>query len=81
MGSSLFGYNWKPEDILRMVNFMKLMGYKNIQALEAEQRLQQISTFENMPAWPAPGSVQKIDDVFLIKLSENPDRFHAEFGK
>jgi hypothetical protein len=34
-----------------------------------------------MPAWPAPGCVQKIDGIYLIKLSDLPDPLHAQYEK
>ncbi len=81
MGVSIFEFAWQREDIWRMVNFMKLLGYANLQPVEYEQRLQLTPIFETMPAWPAPGCVQKVNDVYLIKLSDNPDRVHAQFKR
>lgn len=81
MGVSIFEFAWQREDIWRMVNFMKLLGYANLQPVEYEQRLQLTPIFETMPAWPAPGCVQKVNDVYLIKLSDNPDRVHAQFSR
>jgi hypothetical protein len=81
MGASFFEFAWKADDISRMINFMKLMGYSNIQAVEREQRLLLTPVFEPMPAWPAPGCVQKIDGIYLIKLSDLPDPLHAQYEK
>lgn len=81
MGASFFEFAWKADDISRMINFMKLMGYSNIRAVEREQRLLLTPLFEDMPAWPAPGCVQKINGVYLIKLSDLPDPLHAQFKK
>ncbi len=81
MGASFFEFAWKHDDIARMINFMKLMGYSNIQAVEREQRLLLTPHFDEMPAWPASGCVQKIDGIYLIKLSDLPDPLHTQFGK
>lgn len=81
MGASFFEFAWKADDISRMINFMKLMGYSNIQAVEREQRLLLTPLFEDMPAWPVPGCVQKIDGIYLIKLSDLPDPLHVQYEK
>jgi hypothetical protein len=78
MGASFF--DWDSGNPGRMLNFMRLMGYQKIALLADEQRLEMTPIFETMPAWPAPGSVQKFDDVILIKLSDKPDAVHALYS-
>lgn len=78
MGSSFF--DWDSGNPGRMLNFMRLMGYQKIALLADEQRLEMTPIFETMPAWPAPGSVQKFDDVILIKLSDKPDAVHTLYS-
>jgi len=81
IGASFFDLSWKVDDISRMVNFMRLLGFANLQAAERGQRLQLTPIFETMPAWPAPGCVKKVDNIYLIKLSEKPDLLHAQFDQ
>jgi|GEM_PF-1313728 len=78
MGASFF--DWDSGNSGRMLNFMRLMGYQRIGLLAYEQRLKMTPIFETMPAWPAPGSVQKVDGVILVKLSDKPDAVHALYS-
>lgn len=75
MGASFF--DWDGGNAGRMASFMRLLGYTNIGVLDTDRRLQMTRVFETMPAWPAAGSVRKVDGVFLIKLGNRPDPVHA----
>lgn len=77
IGGSFF--SWDGGNLNRMVLFMNLMGYTNIVAATPEQRSALTPYFESMPAWPAPGCVQKINGIYLIKLGEYPDPVHAQY--
>ncbi|ADK84624.1 conserved hypothetical protein [Desulfarculus baarsii DSM 2075] len=74
-GASFFG--WDEGNINRMVRFMRLLGYPKITPLAEKKRLLNTRKFLTMPSWPAPGSVVKQGDVFLIKLSDKSDFIHA----
>ena len=56
----------------RMWKFMRLIGFNNLSLLSNEDRIKLISHYENMPSWPARGSVKVVDGVTLIKLSKEP---------
>lgn len=77
IGSSFF--SWDDGRPTRMVTFMRLLGYSNLNVLPDDQRLKLTPYFEKMPAWPATGCVQKVDGVYLIKLSRSPDKLHQQF--
>jgi hypothetical protein len=77
MGASFF--NWNDGSSYRIISFMKLMGYGNLQIPESRVRIALTPYFEAMPVWPADGSVQKVDDIILIKLGEKPDPVHARY--
>lgn len=76
MGASFF--NWDQGNISRMVAYMNLLGYDNLQALDRAKRKDFIKEFEKMPIWPAKDSVKFIDNVYLIKLGHTPDISHKE---
>jgi hypothetical protein len=78
MGVSFF--DWDNGNLERMVHYMQLLGYENLNALPDERRLPLTPYYDDMPVWPAPGSVQKVGDVYMIKLGEEPDVVHAKFN-
>ena len=56
-----------------MVDYLKLMGYVNANPLPQEDRYALTPYFEEMPVWPAPGSVRQVDGIYLVRLSADPD--------
>ncbi len=68
-------YDWNSAG--RIVSYMRLMGCQNLSLLPDTQRVELADEFDKMPAWPADGFIKKVNDVFLIKLSNEPDGFHA----
>lgn len=73
MGASLF--QWEGGAPGRMVSFMRLIGYPNLQPLPKDERLKLIPEYDKMPIWPAPGSVKLYNNVTLIKLGPVPGRY------
>ena len=60
--------------IERIVAFMKLIGYNNIvPSAEDSDKARYFEEYLKMPSWPAKDSVRKVDNVFLIKLSNQPN--------
>ena len=74
MGVSFF--DWDNGNMRRIVAYMRLMGYRVV-GLPNSERQKYARYFEDMPVWPADGSIKKVDNVYLIKLSESPDLFHS----
>lgn len=72
-------FSWDNGNILRMVSFMKVMGYENISIPNNNERIALTPIFKQMPVWPAAGSVKKCGDIYLIRLSREPDPTHAKF--
>ena len=68
--ASFFG--WDGGYIRRIIPYMTLRGYTNFELLPLEQRLALIPEYGTMPVWPALGSVKKVGDVILVKLSNKP---------
>lgn len=71
-------FDWDQGSLFRMTNYMKVMGFQNIAMAEDSERQQLTQYFLTMPSWPASGSVKKVGDYYLVKLSQDPDPFHAE---
>lgn len=65
-GASFF--QWDGGNANRITTFMKLIGYLNLQLLPTKERLKLIPLYEQMPIWPAPGSVKVVNEVTLVKL-------------
>jgi hypothetical protein len=66
MAASFF--SWDEGNPYRMINFMKLLGFNNLQKLDTSQYNKFTSYIEAMPIWPSLGSVKMVDDVTLVKL-------------
>lgn len=72
-------FSWDDGNILRMVTYMKVMGYENIYIPNNDERIAMTPFFNEMPVWPAAGSVRKVGDCYLVRLSKEPDPTHANF--
>lgn len=66
IGASFFG--WDQGNSTRAVRFLSILGYDGLQPLPNERRYEFIPFADEMPAWPAVGSVQVVDDVVLVKF-------------
>lgn len=72
-------YDWDNGNLSRMISYMKMIGYQNLEALsDVSQRKFNNKYFENMPVWPAKGSVSIVNNVVLVKLSSDADPVHAQ---
>lgn len=74
-------FSWDGGNVARMLLYMKLMGYGDLKVPSVKDRSALISIFQEMPIWPAAGSVKKVGDCYLVKLSAEPDPTHALFMK
>lgn len=54
----------------RMLPYMRLHGYANLVLATPAQRKENLPHFQDMPSWPAVGSVRVVDGVTLIKLGD-----------
>ena len=70
-------FDWDKGSLLRMVTYMRVMGYQNIDMVEDSKRREMTPLFQNMPIWPAAGSVAKVGERYLVKLSQESDPIHA----
>ncbi len=70
-------FSWDKDNIHRIINFMQVMGYQNIVVPSDAERKALNLVFDKMPVWPAAGSVKKVGDIYLIRLSKEPDPTHA----
>ena len=66
-GASFF--EWDGGDRYRMVSYMRLVGYTQYKAVDDAQAKALLPELAEMPSWPAPGSVRRVGDVALVKLS------------
>lgn len=67
-GASIFG--WDGGNRWRIFSFMNLMGYSDLRLADPVRSELVRPAFTGMPVWPEAGSVQRVDDIVLIKLSE-----------
>lgn len=66
IGASFFG--WDQGNSTRAVNFLKILGYASPDPLPQELRAGFVSIGNQMPVWPAPGSVVIRGDTVLVKF-------------
>lgn len=60
-------YDWS-NTTFGAVSFMHDLGYTNVQLATVSPEIQE--TINNMPIYPAKGSITKVEDVWVVKLSE-----------
>lgn len=53
---------------------MKSLGYDYLDPTE-EQREKALKIADSMPVWPHKGSVALINDLIIVNLSENPEKY------
>ncbi len=75
-GSSFFSFSWTTPGSVRAVQYMRLLGYPNLQPVSPAQAKSLIPFFQSMPAYPAAGYIRLVDGIYLIKLGEAPDPWH-----
>jgi hypothetical protein len=78
MGASFFlaGDTTKLKNTNRGLIYMRLMGYDNLEIASESDRRKNIADFENMPTFPAKGSVVFKEGIYLIKLGDQPNIAH-----
>ncbi|RMR10915.1 hypothetical protein ALP90_200000 [Pseudomonas amygdali pv. ulmi] len=69
-------FDWDNGNISRILSYLKIQGYPNLYAADDNTRKTLKPVFMSMPAWPAPGSVIKINDTYLVKLGNEADPAH-----
>jgi hypothetical protein len=67
-GNSASFFEWDAGNPWRMVLFMRLIGFVNLDLPSDEQRAALEGAFAPMPNWPAEGSVTVVDGVTLVKF-------------
>ncbi len=72
---STLGYSffeWDGGNIYRIVTYMHVLGYSQLQIPSPAQRHLNDALFRDMPAWPNPASVRVANGMTLIKLGAEP---------
>ncbi|WP_244495370.1 glucosyltransferase domain-containing protein [Aurantimonas coralicida] len=72
LGYSFFRYSESPS---RAVGAFQIMGHPFFRPATNAERLQIAERAGAMPVWPAPGSVQVIDGVVVVKFHERYTNF------
>lgn len=65
-------FSWNGGNPWRILAFMRLIGYTNLQLADLPTREAMRTHAETMPVWPAVGSVQRFGEVVVVKLGETP---------
>lgn len=79
MSASFF--DWDDGNLKRMVTYMQLIGFNNVEELDRDTRISLTPQFEDMPIWPAKDSVRFKNGIYYIKLSAAPDPIHALYNE
>ncbi len=76
---------WTRNHPVRLVNYMKLMGFYQYQLVPEDERESLIPNYADMAVWPKPGSIRIVDGVVLVRLglcAPLPDGGNdCEFGR
>lgn len=65
-------FNWDNGNPGRMVSFMQLLGYGNLQPVSSARRQEYAERVAQMPSWPRAGCVAWVGETALIKLGDVP---------
>ena len=69
----VFGTSFYQHDagnVYRVAQYMRTLGYTGFRPIVLGTRPELVEAVRAMPAWPAPGSVQRVNGVIVIKLGE-----------
>jgi len=66
-GASFFA--WDGGNTWRILGYMNLIGYIDLQGYVPQPQQEAEAAYAAMPNWPAPGSVARFGEGFLVKLS------------
>ncbi|HET6618614.1 MAG TPA: glucosyltransferase domain-containing protein [Dongiaceae bacterium] len=69
-------FEWDGGNPHRIAAFMKILGYSNIATVDNATRSALLPVFQEMPVWPAEGSVRVVDGVILVRLGPEPGLAH-----
>jgi hypothetical protein len=72
-------FEWDQGNPWRIAYFMRSLGY-DLRPIAPPQRLALLDRIKAMPSWPAAGSVQRIDGVFVVKFSDYSQAQRARYG-
>ncbi|WP_433747676.1 glucosyltransferase domain-containing protein [Paenibacillus amylolyticus] len=67
-------YEWDGSETKRIRLFMKSLGYDYISPTEQQRKIGNEAAV-NMPAWPYKGSVAIKNDIIIVNLSENQEKY------
>jgi hypothetical protein len=65
-------FEWGDGNIWRIVAYMNFIGYNRLRAYPEDPPGAFDQEYAKMPIWPAPGSVERFGNGYLVKLSEPP---------
>ena len=55
-------------NVYRIVNYLRLLGLRNVQPLPVVAVRDRLAEVVEMPAWPEPGAVTRLGDMIVLKL-------------
>jgi hypothetical protein len=61
-------FEWDGGSTDRILNYLRLIGFTNLDRPDAEARASAVPIFESMPVWPAKGSIGLSNGMILVKL-------------
>ena len=67
----IFGTSFFEHDggnVYRIVNYLRLLGLRNVQPLPVVAVRDRLAEVVEMPAWPEPGAVTRLGDMIVLKL-------------
>jgi hypothetical protein len=71
-------FEWDHGNPSRIVDFMKILGYSNLVPADRSMQSALLPIMEDMPIWPAQGSVRVVDGTILVRLGKEPGVFHRK---
>jgi hypothetical protein len=74
-------FEWEGGNPYRIVSLFKVLGYRKIDPVTKQERINLTPEFGAMAAWPAKSAIRVVGDVTLVKLGDTPGSVHTELMK
>jgi len=65
-------FEWDPADPIRVIYFMKLLGFGNFRFIYDAERATIIHSVDDMPSWPNRDAVRIINGIVVVKFGNYP---------
>lgn len=75
--SDTFGYSYFSEGInSRLINYFKISNFAHFENASYQEKKSTMNVIPKIPSWPNPNSIYKENNVLIVKLSNEPQKYN-----